>query len=53
MSRTLVFECEEVRGPPDFSVERYHDPLVALDTVIRTQGTFVAHSTRHLIAATR
>jgi SAM-dependent methyltransferase len=38
---------------PDFSVERYHDKLVALDTVIRTQGTFVAHSTRHLVAATR
>jgi len=36
---------------PDFSVERYHDKLVELDTRIRRQGAFVAHSTRHLIEA--
>jgi len=38
---------------PDFSVERYHDKLVELDTRIRRQGAFVAHSTRHLIEAQR
>lgn len=38
---------------PGFSVERYHDRLVELDTRIRTEGAFVAHSTRHLIEAQR
>lgn len=38
---------------PDFSVERYHDKLAELDTGIRTQGAFVAHSTRHLVEARR
>jgi len=38
---------------PDFSVERYHDKLVELDTRIRTEGAFLAHSTRHLIEAQR
>lgn len=38
---------------PDFSVERYHDKLVELDTRIRTQGAFVAHASRHLITARR
>lgn len=38
---------------PDFSVERYHDTLLELDEVIRHQGAFVAHSTRHLIEARR
>jgi hypothetical protein len=36
---------------PDFTVERYRDKLIELDTRIRTQGPFVAHSTRHLIVA--
>ena len=38
---------------PGFSVERYHDKLVKLDNRIRTEGAFVAHSTRHLIEAQR
>jgi SAM-dependent methyltransferase len=36
---------------PDFSVERYHDKLVELDARIRSEGPFVAHSSRHLIEA--
>ena len=38
---------------PDFSVERYADTLRRLDALIRTDGPFVAHSTRHLIEAVR
>jgi SAM-dependent methyltransferase len=38
---------------PDFSVERYHDRLVQLDTRIRAEGPFVAYSTRHLVEARR
>lgn len=38
---------------PDFTVQRYHDKLVELDARIRADGTFVAHSTRHLIEARR
>lgn len=38
---------------PGFSIERYHDRLVELDARIRTDGAFVAHSTRHLIEAQR
>jgi hypothetical protein len=38
---------------PDFTLERYHGKLVELDTRIRAEGLFVAHSTRHLIEARR
>lgn len=38
---------------PDFSVERYRDKLVELDGLMRYEGSFVAHSTRHLITARR
>lgn len=38
---------------PDLSVERHHDKLAELDAGIRTEGPFVAHSTRHLIEARR
>lgn len=38
---------------PDFTAERYRDKLVELDTRIRAEGMFVAHSTRHLINAQR
>ena len=38
---------------PDFSVERYRDELIELDGRLRTEGAFVAHSTRHLIEAQR
>jgi SAM-dependent methyltransferase len=38
---------------PDFSVVRYRDRLLALDELIRRDGPFVAHSTRHLIEAER
>lgn len=38
---------------PDFSVDRYHDRLVELDALIRREGAFIAHSTRHLIEARR
>lgn len=38
---------------PDFSVKRYHDRLADLDQRIRSDGQFLAHSTRHLLQATR
>lgn len=38
---------------PDFGVDRYRDTLRRLEQQIRTEGTFVAHSTRHLIEAER
>jgi hypothetical protein len=38
---------------PDFSVARYHDQLKRLDTHLRDDGPFVAHSTRHLVEARR
>jgi SAM-dependent methyltransferase len=38
---------------PDFSVERYRGKLLELDRLIRREGRFVAHSTRHLIDARR
>lgn len=36
---------------PDFTVERYRTTLEQLDSEIREQGAFAAHSTRHLIEA--
>jgi SAM-dependent methyltransferase len=38
---------------PGFSVERYRGKLLELDRLIRREGRFVAHSTRHLIDARR
>lgn len=38
---------------PDFGVERYRDTLRRLDARIRSEGVFVAHSTRHLVEARR
>jgi SAM-dependent methyltransferase len=38
---------------PDFTVRRYADRLAALHERIRTDGPFVAHSTRFLIEARR
>ena len=38
---------------PDFSVERYHDVLVALDAQMRAGEPVVAFSTRHLLEARR
>jgi hypothetical protein len=38
---------------PDFTVERYREALLRLDSHIREHGAFVAHSTRTLIEATR
>ncbi len=38
---------------PDFTVDRYRDTLCRLDTHIRADGPFVAHSNRHLIEAVR
>jgi SAM-dependent methyltransferase len=38
---------------PDFEVGRYHERLEALDALIRANGRFIAHSTRHLIEARR
>jgi SAM-dependent methyltransferase len=38
---------------PDFSVPRYRDRLGDIDALIRTDGSFVAHSTRHLIETQR
>lgn len=38
---------------PDFTVERYRDVLLRLDAGLRAGQPFVAHSTRHLITATK
>jgi SAM-dependent methyltransferase len=38
---------------PDFDVDRYRDRLLAMDDLIRREGSFVAHSTRHLIRASK
>ncbi len=38
---------------PDFSVDRYRERLRDLDALIRREGRFEAHSTRHLIEARR
>ena len=38
---------------PDFTPERYREELLAMDAIIRREGRFVAHSTRHLIRARR
>ena len=38
---------------PDFTVDRYRAKLLELDELIRDRGSFVAHSTRHLIEARR
>jgi SAM-dependent methyltransferase len=38
---------------PDFTVERYRDSLLRLDSHIREHGAFVAHSTRTLIECER
>jgi hypothetical protein len=38
---------------PDFSVTAYQGKLLELDRLIRTEGVFVAHATRHLIEAKR
>ncbi|HEX5117683.1 MAG TPA: class I SAM-dependent methyltransferase [Pseudonocardiaceae bacterium] len=38
---------------PDFTVDRYHDKLVAMHRLITEEGRFVAHSTRFLIEARR
>ena len=38
---------------PGFSVDRYADRLRALDALLRTDGPFVAHSTRYLVEARR
>jgi SAM-dependent methyltransferase len=38
---------------PDFTVERYADTLGRLDAQLRTDGPFVAYSTRYLIEAVR
>jgi SAM-dependent methyltransferase len=38
---------------PGFTVERFHDRLVALHTQIERDGPFVAHATRFLIEASK
>ncbi|GAA1486894.1 methyltransferase domain-containing protein [Brachybacterium fresconis] len=38
---------------PGFEIDRYREQLLALDEIIRREGAFVAHSTRHLIRARR
>lgn len=38
---------------PDFDVSRYESTLRRLDSQIRAEGSFVTHSTRHLIEARR
>lgn len=38
---------------PDFDVDRYREQLREMDRMIRREGSFVAHSTRHLVRARR
>jgi hypothetical protein len=38
---------------PDFTVERYLEKLRTLDALIRSNGSFLAHSSRYLIEARR
>ena len=38
---------------PDFDVHTYRERLLAMDARIRREGSFVAHSTRHLVRARR
>lgn len=38
---------------PDFDVARHRDALHSMDAIIRRDGSFVAHSTRHLLRARR
>ncbi len=38
---------------PDFTIDRYRDRLRDLHAHIEHNGSFVAHSTRHLIEARR
>jgi hypothetical protein len=38
---------------PGFAVDRYAEQLRALDAQLRTDGLFVAHSTRYLVEALR
>ncbi|WP_323374443.1 hypothetical protein [Brachybacterium sp. NBEC-018] len=38
---------------PGFSVDTHRAPLLEVDRIIRRDGAFVAHSTRHLIRARR
>lgn len=38
---------------PDFSVDLYRGKLLELDDLIRREGRFVAHSSRHLLEARR
>jgi len=38
---------------PDFTVDRYRGQLTSMDELIRRDGSFVAHSSRHLIRASR
>lgn len=38
---------------PDFTIERYRERLEELHEQIRTEGPFIAHSSRHLIEARR
>lgn len=42
-----------IRWVPGFTVDGYRDRLRALHERIRTDGPFIAHSTRHLIEARR
>ena len=38
---------------PDFDVDRYREQLLAMGEIIRRDGSYVAHSTRHLLRARR
>lgn len=38
---------------PDFDVNRYSERLLEMDETLRSEGVFVAHSTRHLMRARR
>jgi SAM-dependent methyltransferase len=38
---------------PDFSIDTHHEQLLEVDRVIRRDGAFLAHSTRHLLRARR
>lgn len=47
----ILLKC--VWWVPDFDVDRYREQLLAKDEIICRDGSFVAHSTRHLLRARR
>lgn len=51
IAAVIVFLRKVIWTVPDFSVEKYHDRLVAMDELIRREGKFVSHGQRALVEA--